>query len=205
MTSAIFHLANNSAEGIIWLVIIVLWGIGQMLSAIKSAQKRNGQPPRPDGSPGQSPRRPESAGPAPKMPDSLPDFLESIFGSPKTEAPPPAVSPRPVMQSAPPKPKPTVGARQAEELRKTNVRRDAEQADAFAIRPSKSYSGMRSFKLPSIKLPATGTPLRRSRVASSPRISFDLRNNDNFKRAVLLKEIIGPPKSLHDDPFLSGG
>ena len=201
MTSTIFHLANSSAEGIIWLVIIVLWGIGQMLSAIKSARKRNGQPqPRPPG-PAQ---RPKPASHGPKMPESLPDFLEGLFGEPEVEAPAPVARPRPAQRSPdPPVPASAGGARQAEALRKTNIRRDAEQADAFAIRPSKSYSGMRSFKLPSLRLPSTGVPLHRSRVASKPRISFDLQDNANFKRAVLLKEIIGPPKALRDDPYLS--
>jgi len=193
---SIFQIANGAAEGIIWLIIIIFWGIAQLVNAIMNSQRKS-DPGKP------RPTRRNTERKRPEPPASLPDFLEEILAGKQTQAPPPppARKPRPEpAQPAPPAPTPAFSAKE-EELREVKRRRDAEQADAFGERPSERVAGMRSFKLPSLKLPTTGNPLSHNKVKREPRIAFNLRNNDNFKRAVLTRIVIGPPKALADDRF----
>lgn len=189
----IFQIANGAAEGIIWLVIIIFWGIAQLLNAIKNSQRNSDSGKPHQQRPNNRPNRPPPA--------SLPDFLEAILEQKQTQAPPPTPVRKPRPEPVQPAPAPALSAKE-EELRETKRRRDAEQEGAFSARPSETISGMRSFKLPSIKLPTTGNPLSHNKVKRKPKMAFDLRNNNNLKRAVLTRILIGPPKALAEDRFL---
>lgn len=203
-------LANGQLEGLIWLVVIVLWGLGQLLNAIKKSQEKDEHDPT-----SQSPAQPQSRG-AGNEPESLQDFLESLAGgSPESAASNQSegagAESRPssarqkehsakqarIRQTAPQRSKSAKSkSGQSESMAKMEVRKRM-----FRSRDVSS-STIKSFKLPSVKLPRTVNLMSGPKQRKPSQYNLNLDDKAAMKRAILNRYILGAPKALENDPII---
>ncbi len=195
MTDTIF--ADMDIEGIIWLVIIVIWVLAQLLNAARSAQKKRGALP--------NQRRERDDGEAEhpgQRPISLPDFLEDILHQQQ----PRTAKPKRTKMATPVKPK-------YQKLKPIPRKAKAPEADStegeacyYAHKEKSDFvmsTGMESFKLQAIKLPTTRSSFSLTKIRKKSRVNLNLRNDSNFKRSVISRTVLGPPKSLASDACLN--
>ena len=195
MTNTIF--ADLDIEGLIWLVIIVIWVLAQLLNAARSAQKKRGSLPsqrresegRQEAQPGQHPM-------------SLPEFLEDILHQqqPRTVKPIRTRVAKPV-QSQYQKLKPIPRKAKAPDADSTEG-----EACYYAHKEKSDFiasTGMESFKLQTINLPTLRSSFSLTKIRKKSRVNLNLRNDSSFKRAVISRTVLGPPKSIQGDAYLN--
>lgn len=196
MANTIF--ADVDIEGIIWLVIIVIWVLAQMLNAARNAQKKRdqrGSVPAPRGdSERQEPKPP---------PVSLPDFLEDILQQqqpkpvkPKRRKPPVPV--RSDYQKLKPIPRKSKASDTTVPAADEACYYDHKQQSDFIM-----STGMESFKLPIVRLPSLKNCLSMTKTKRKSRMNLNLRDRASFKRAVISRTVLGPPKALQGEAYLS--
>ena len=197
--------ADSGIEGIIYVVILIIWGIAQ---AIRKG--RQGSEPGPG--PAIPPRAPN------QMPDELREMLETLTGQKnepvRAPPPPPPVpaqaAPRrdrvprrraPVPQATPRMAPPPPPPRQQPDLPPIQVElpRELPRSVVASMTMKGMTAGMKSVRLPTasagmaMHMASNFTPNR-----GIP--ALDLRDREKLKQAMMGRILLGPPKALEASP-----
>ncbi|MFH0908434.1 MAG: hypothetical protein V1929_06710 [bacterium] len=194
--------ADSGIEGIIYIVILIIWGISQ---AIRKSRK--GDQPMP----GPAVPRPPN-----QMPDDLRTMLETLTGQkfePIRAPPPPPPLPTDVAPCRDRVPRRRAPVPQAVQMRSPPPRW---QPEATAIQVELSHeiprsvvasltlkgltSGMKSVRIPTAN---TGMAMPMASHFGTGRGSpvLDLRDRNRLRRAIMGRILLGPPKALASSPM----
>ena len=196
-------------EGVIWVIILVIWSVAQFIQKSRAAQRR---PPQ---APGRPP--PLDPQPPPELDRELQELLRELTGQAPAgrpyqpeveedtetaaeEMPPPAPTPAPrtpapVYQSAPPPPTPAP----ASPTLKPSAVDWAESLDT-AFAGSGRMPGL-TLKMPGINLRGLSPPITRGKAGG--RVSTplgDLRDRRTLRRMMLARMVLEPPAALRTSP-----
>ncbi len=220
MSDTWMRAATSRFEGIVFLVMAVVWVIGQL--AARSARQRRGAPPGAPPRPDRGPGAPLPPRPADSPEAELRDFLEQLAGRrARPAAVPPPVPGTPV-PAAPAAARPA--ARRAEPVarddrpgprapRPSRARTaeappvaagehfDAKSPALARQRRLSAGAALSSMRMPTVALPAGNVgALRRfaigtGRAASSIGFRPDLHTRGALRRAVVYRTLLEPPRA----------
>lgn len=194
--------ADSGIEGIIYLVILIFWGISQ---AIRKSRRSN--EPTPDSSAPQAPG---------EMPQELREMLETLTGQkfePVRAPPPPpplpaAAVPRrdrvpkrraPVPQTAT-RPTPPPPRWQAEEpVIQVELSHEIPRAAVASMTLKGLTSSMKSVRIPTANT-GMSMPMASHYGTGRGTPALDLRDRDKLRQAIMGRILLGPPKALEASP-----
>jgi hypothetical protein len=213
-----------SLDNVLFLLLIAVAALFQLLSkaaskAGKSDSNKTSSPPKP-----RTPR-PTQRAPRESDPDRIRKFLEAL-GQPPSSAPPPPVAPRtdiPPRRLAPVQPPPVIPRawrspreqRQKPEITQNESpsreqpsraekivlpRVPAAAAPAFEVH--ESVVPLEGQQQPIVKMPVEAYAAATRPILHRPDFKTDiaslLASKSGLREAILLREIFGPPRSLHE-------
>jgi hypothetical protein len=194
--------ADSGIEGIIYLVILIFWGISQ---AIKKGRKGN--------QPTSNPTAPQVPG---EMPQELREMLETLTGQkiePVRAPPPPPPLPAATAPRRDRAPKRRMPAPQATTRPSPPPSRWLAESPAIQVELSNeiprsvvaslTLKGLTS-SMKSVRIPTANTgmamPMASHYGTGRGTPTLDLRDRDKLRQAIMGRIILGPPKALEDSP-----
>ncbi len=191
--------ADSGIEGLIYLVILLFWGISQ---AIRKSRK--------GGQPAPGPEAPSGPG---EMPQELREMLETLTGQkiePVRAPPPPlpvemprrervpkrrAQAPQIVQRPAPPPPR----WQKDEPIIQVELSHELPRSVVASLTLKGLTSSMKSVRIPTAN---TGMAMPMASHYGTGRGTpvLDLRDRKNLRKAIMGRILLGPPKALESSP-----
>tara|TARA_B100000809_G_scaffold247932_1_gene277498 strand:- start:2479 stop:3096 length:618 start_codon:yes stop_codon:yes gene_type:complete len=202
MLSKLHMVRADIGETLVPIIAVIVW----IVSSIARAGKKGKPTQRERHTP--MPSRPASGEPQ----EQLRDFLEQLSGQSTTPAEPPPAYENPPDPSAPPVPASRPSVRDAPPVQRQTQRvptaqpvtlpplapvDQTEHGDrSCSVDEARSrITRLRGAKSPSYEVVGT---LRRRSSRAAKRLIGDLAHPDTARKAILLREILGPPLGLQD-------
>jgi len=180
--------AQEGAPGFLWVVIIAATIIAQVVKLFRRARP-------------QQPSAPPATGEQQAPQDELSEFLRQLTGAP--QRPPSAPAPTPA--AAPPAPPPVPEAPKAAAARPVERPRRAAARRVQSVAPTRPIAPAEPQPAASMDDDAYKAH-RRSGMASALQLQVlgMVRDKNGLRQAVLLREILGPPRAVRPPGMQAG-